>query len=72
MVDMRVEVILQALDDEIDEALESSLLILPRQCPVRHIGNRAMGFSIRVAEQILEPAVADEWIALQVKENIAC
>ena len=62
---------LEAGDDEIDEALEGGLFVLPRKRPVGVVGHRAIGSRIGVTEQVLQSSLAGERVPLQVKEQVS-
>ena len=73
VVDVQVGIGLQALRHEVDEALERRPLLLPIGGPIARVSRRRRQSSdVKIPEQKLQPAVADERITLEVEEDVAC
>src|SRR5204863_2316499 len=64
--DVHVRITREACDHEVDEVLEDRLLGLPIERPECSV----LAIVQRVAEEVLEAAVCDERIALDVEEDV--
>jgi hypothetical protein len=60
--------LLQTLHHEIDEPHKNLLFIRTCKSPIRRVG--LCGGPEGVAEQIFEATFADEWIALEIQEDV--
>ena len=70
MIDMQIGKVLQTLHHEIDEPHKNLLFIRTCKSPIRRVGLCAVLVPEGVAEQIFEATFADEWIALEIQEDV--
>ena len=71
MVDMQIGVDLQALCNEIDEALERTPFLLSVGSPIADVLDGSVLVRVEIPEQEFESAVADKRVALEIEEQVA-